>query len=231
MALARCLHGKRVALLRQSTLFFRQPARCHVPRCPGPAHYRAGSIPGCQAGDVDPARFAAPQQPVLHLKARGLAREMRGDRLLPLRPDFGMERNASEKVIAAGEDRAGRETVHLQQARRGLELVAGDDPVPVPLIRGGHHKRVTLLGALQLLLGELARIDVRDRAGDQRRPALGVGENLAARAHPARFTGRVDDAILRLEAFRAPLEAGLNRILDALPVLRMKAGMRLQVGA
>src|SRR5467141_786727 len=156
---------------------------------------------------------------------------MRGDRLLPLWPVFWMERNASEKVIAASEGRAGRETVHLQQARRDVELVAGDNPVPVPLVRGGHHQRVTLLGALQLLLRKLARIDVRDRAGDQRRPALGVGENLAARAHPARFTGRVDDAILCLEAFRAALEAGLNRILDALPVLRMKAGVRLQVVA
>src|SRR5258708_7060412 len=156
---------------------------------------------------------------------------MRGDRPLPLWPVFGMERNAREKVLAASEGRAEWETVPLQPAGGGVDLVAGDDPVPVPLIRGGHHQRVTLLGALQLLLCKLARIDVRDRAGEQRGLALGVGEDLAARAHPARFAGRVDDAILGLEAFRAAREAGLHRILDALPVLRVKAGVSLQVGA
>src|SRR5258708_33713299 len=106
MARIRTFHGARVALSREPTLFFRHPARCPVPRCSGPAHYRPGSVPGCKPSDVDRARFAAPQQPVLHLKARRLAREMRGDRLLPLWPVFGMERNAREKALAASESPA-----------------------------------------------------------------------------------------------------------------------------
>src|SRR5258706_9503853 len=78
-----------------------------------------------------------------------MAGEVRSYCLLPLLPVFGIDRKARDEVVAAGEDRPGRETVYLEQAWRSIEIVGGDDPVPESFFARSRDERVALLRGAQ----------------------------------------------------------------------------------
>src|SRR5262249_39495747 len=79
-------------------------------------------------------------------------------------------------------------------------------------------------------LGAMALGDVGQCTGKQPRSPLRASEEFSARADPALFACLAADSVLDFKSTRPPREACLDRILDALPILRMEATMRLQVG-
>src|SRR6266849_8518043 len=84
-------------------------------------------------------------------------------------------------------------------------------------------QRVTLLGALELLLGELARIDVRHRAGEANRPARGVARADPAGVNPVIAAVLVAHAPLALPPRRAAFQVVAHRRLAPRRVVRMNA--------
>src|SRR5207253_322265 len=94
-----------------------------------------------------------------------------------------------------------------------------------------HGARVPLFRGAQRELCALALGDVGERAGEQRRLAGRSAKDLAARVHPAYLARRVEHAVLDVEAAFAALQARLDAVVDALPVLRVEAAVRLEVCA
>src|SRR6202008_4702658 len=120
----------------------------------------------------------------------------------------------------------GREAGNLAPARRGVELVARDLPVPMAFARGLHCQRIALFRKLQRRLRLLALRDVGHHAGAPHRAALRVAAHLAARAQPAHLARGPNDAVLEPVALRRTLGlGGLDRgaIHLAIP------GMELEV--
>jgi hypothetical protein len=87
-----------------------------------------------------------------------------------------------------------------------------------------------VLACAQLLFRALALGDIGQRAGEQRLLSARVGKEFSARADPAQLAGRVDDAIFDLESTGPAREARLDRLVNALLVLRMDPTLRLQRG-
>ncbi len=188
---------------------------------------RKDLCPGSQ-----PAHFPhRVDHPILHVEAARTAREARLDRVLGALTVFRMESDLRPEAGAGINLHLIGNAEQLAGARRDIHPVARWTPFPDAVRRSFERTRVALLGVAQRVLDALAIRDVAHRAGDPCGLVIGVEKNLAAAAQPTRFTGLVEDAIFDVEAFRAAREAVLNRVLDGVPVCRMKAGMRLQVGA
>src|SRR5258708_28233143 len=96
-----------------------------------------------------------------------------------------MEREEVEKLSPARKIRVRRQSEYLQQQRRRVEVVRGDDPVPMALTRGRHRKRIALFGSPQ----SVDRVIALDRNAGQVRELLQM--ILLLRGGPARLA-RID---------------------------------------
>src|ERR1700720_3014772 len=101
---------------------------------------------------MNPGAFAAREPHILDCAWRSLAGEMRGYGLSPLRAVLGMEWKLREEIGASTERRFYREAIQLEHARRRVELVRGDVPIPVPFARSLHRERVALFRKSECLL-------------------------------------------------------------------------------
>ncbi len=164
------------------------------------------------------------------VEARRLAGKVRENGGFVRRPVVRMERNARHDIVARRIQQVGREAGEFEVARRGVELVLRDFPVPVPGVGGAHGERIALLGEQQRLLGELALRDVGEHADDALGCAVRITENLPAAADRARLLA-AQDAVFELVVRAPPGErlAPLGR--DARPVVRVEAHLRHEVRA
>src|SRR5438445_797175 len=135
-------------------------ARGDVAYRAGPAHRLAARVTQAHADDVQPARASGRRDADDDVHARRSAREMRGHGGVVLRPILRMKRNAVHDVLAPRELEVGRKAADLEIARRRIEFVGLDIPVPMALARCLHGKRVALLREAQGLLRALALRDV-----------------------------------------------------------------------
>ncbi len=146
VAFAGRLHRERIALFRQAQRLLRLPARGHFAHESRPACRLSSRVALAERLQPDPA-LGGTGQANLDVDARALAGEICGDRFFPALLVVGLEGMAPQEVRPAGELRIGRQAVDLEHARRRIEIVAGDDPVPVALVARLHGERVALLRA------------------------------------------------------------------------------------
>ncbi len=172
VAIVRGLHGERIALFGEAKRLLHALALRDVDDRAAPAHRFPRPVARDDAGHVDPAQLAARNDPDLHVEASGQAGEMRGDGLEPFKPVVRMECEPLEEILTRRERRLGGKAVHLQQPRRGPELVTGNVPIPVTLFGGAHRQRVALFRDSQRLLGMLALRDVADDPVDHGAPVV-----------------------------------------------------------
>ena len=142
-------HGEFVAFLGFAQRLFGALAFCYISHRAGPANYRAGRVARCHADKLHPTRLTVPFDAGLDVAANRLAGKVFGKNPSHQRTILGVEWQPRDKVITAGETRARREAIDLQQPWRRVDSVVGDDPVPETIVAGVHGTHVAFL-VLQL---------------------------------------------------------------------------------
>ncbi len=139
-----------------------------------PVRLAAGAAHGDAAAQHPAVAAVAVPHPVLVLEVPAAAREVVADLLLEARQLVRVD--AAEPLL--GEDRELVLVVpeHLLPARRVVDLVALQVPVPEPVVGAVDRQRVALLRDPQGLLVVLALDGIADRAVEQRRVDLALDQ-------------------------------------------------------